>query len=103
MFTLWADRITQKASINTSPFNLVYGKEAVLPTNVATPSLTLVQFIGETPSSSMQVRQLQILKLEEEREKARTTHAHHQKLVKASFHSNCVASKSFQLGDLLLK
>ena len=30
IYALWADRITQKASIGTSPFNLVYGKEVVL-------------------------------------------------------------------------
>eukprot|EP00253_Pinus_taeda_P004815 PITA_04815 len=103
VFSLWVDRITQKSSIGTSPFNFVYGKEEVLRTSVAIPSLSLVQFIGETPSSSMQVRQLQILKLEEEREKAMTTHAHHQQLVKASFDSNFVASKSFQLEELVLK
>lgn len=51
----------------------------------------------------MQVRQLQIFKLEEEREKVRTTHAHHQQLVKASFDSNFVTSKSFQCADLVLK
>jgi len=51
----------------------------------------------------MQLRQLQILKLEEEQEKARTTHAHHQQLVKASFDSNSVSSKNFQLRDLVLK
>ena len=53
IFSLWADRITQKASIGTSPFNLVYGKEAVLPTNVVIPSLSLVQFIDESPASSL--------------------------------------------------
>ena len=82
---------------------MVYGKEVVLPTNVVIPSLALIQFIEETPSSSMQVRQLQVLKLEEEREKAKITHAHHQQLVKASFDSNFVSSKSFQLGDLVIK
>lgn len=50
----------------------------------------------------MQVRQLEILKLEEEREKAKSTHAHHQQLVKASFDANSISSKSFQLGDLVL-
>eukprot|EP00253_Pinus_taeda_P035379 PITA_35379 len=42
MYALWADRITQKTSIRTSPFNLVYGKEVVLPTNLVIPSLALV-------------------------------------------------------------
>lgn len=41
-FALWADRITQKSSNGSSPFALVYGKDAVLPTNVAIPSIALV-------------------------------------------------------------
>ena len=103
MCVLQANRITLKNSIGTSPFNLVYRKEVVLPKNLAIPSLALVQFIEETPSSSLQLRHLQILKLEEERENARITCAHHQPLFKASFDSNFVSSKSFQLGDLVLK
>ena len=38
IFALWADRIMQKASIGSSPFNLVYGKEAVLPPSFSIPS-----------------------------------------------------------------
>ena len=103
MYALWANRITQKASIGTSPFNLVYGREVVLPTHLVIPSLALVQFIDETPSSSLQLRQLQILKLEEQQEQAKITHAQHQALVKASFDSNMVSKKDFRIGDLVLK
>eukprot|EP00253_Pinus_taeda_P027025 PITA_27025 len=103
VFALWADRITQKASIGTSPFNLVYGKEAILPTNLVLPSLALVQFIEEAPSSSIQLRYDQILKLEEEREKAKDTHAKHQQIIKAAFDSASSGSKQFQVGDLVLK
>ena len=49
LFALWANRITQKTSIGASPFMLVYGKEAVLPTNITMPSFALVQFIDEHP------------------------------------------------------
>ena len=103
VFTLWADRITQKASMGTSPFNLVYGKEAILPTNLILPSLALVQFIEETPSSSIQFRHDQILKLEEEREKSKVIHAKHQQVIKAAFDSVSSGSKQFQVGDLVLK
>eukprot|EP00253_Pinus_taeda_P013068 PITA_13068 len=103
IFALWADRITQKASIGSSPFNLVYGKEAVLPTNLVLPSLALVQFIEESPSSSIQLRHDQILKLEEEREKAKVIHAKHQQIIKSSFDSLSSGSKQFQVGDLVLK
>ena len=63
IYALWADRITQKASISTSPFNLVYGKEVVLPTHLAIPYLTLVEYIDEAPTSSLQLRQLELIKL----------------------------------------
>eukprot|EP00253_Pinus_taeda_P018495 PITA_18495 len=96
-------RITQKASIGTSTFNLVYEKEAVLPTNLALPSLALVQFIEERPSSSIQLRHDQILKLEEEREKAKITHDKHQQIIKLSFDSASSSSKQLQVGDLVLK
>ena len=100
---LWADRITKKASIGTSPFNLVYGKEVVLPTHLVIPSLSLIQYIDEVPTSSIQLRQMEIIKLEEQREQARKTHAHHQALVKSSFDSNIMTRKYFQMGDLVLK
>ena len=103
VFALWADRITQKASIGTSPFNLVYGKEAIVPTNLLLPSLALVQFIDETPSSSIQFRYDQILKLEEEREKAKAIHAKHQQVIKAAFDLASASPKKFQVGDLVLK
>ena len=82
---------------------LVYGKEEVLPTNVTIPSFALVQFIDENPSSSLQLRQEKILKLEEGREKAKQTHIHHQKIIKASFDSTSASPKNFQIGDLVLK
>eukprot|EP00253_Pinus_taeda_P010931 PITA_10931 len=103
VFALWADRITQKASVGTSPFNLVYGKEAVLPTNLALPSLALVQFIEERPSSSIQLKHDHILRLEEEREKAKITHDKHQQIIKLSFDSALSSSKQLQVGDLVLK
>ena len=101
--TLWADRITKKASISTCPFNLVYGKEAVLPTHLVIPSLFLIQYIDEVPTSSIHLRQMEIIKLEEQREQAKRTHAHHQVLIKSSFDSNKMTRIFFQMGDLVLK
>ena len=103
IFALWADRITQKASIGTSPFNLVYGEEVIIPSNLVLPSLALVQFIEENPSSSLQLRFDQILKLEEDREKAKSVHTKHQQLIKSSFDSSSIRSKTIQIGDLVLK
>jgi hypothetical protein len=34
-FPLWVDRVTTKRSLNTSPFQLFYGIEAIFPTQLA--------------------------------------------------------------------
>ena len=62
-----------------------------------------MQFVEESPSSSIQLRHDQILKLEEEREKARIIHAKHQQIIKSSFDSTSSSSKQLQVGDLVLK
>ena len=103
IFALWADHITHKASIGTSPFNLVYGKEAVIPSNLALPSLAIVQFIEENPFLSIQLRFDQIIKLEEDREKEKKIHEKHQQGVKSSFDSSFTSSKNLSIGDLVLK
>jgi hypothetical protein len=38
---LWADRVMIKTSLGNSPFFLVYGQEATLPTHTFLPSLWL--------------------------------------------------------------
>jgi len=45
----------------------------------------------------------QMIKLEEERNKAKVVHGHHQQLVKDSFDINSVKEKYFEIGDLVLK
>ena len=40
---LWAYRISKKLSINTTPFSLVYGHEAVLPVEITVQSLRMAR------------------------------------------------------------
>eukprot|EP00253_Pinus_taeda_P003166 PITA_03166 len=40
---LWADRVNQKNSIGTPPFELVYGVDIVFPTSLAAPVVKLLQ------------------------------------------------------------
>eukprot|EP00253_Pinus_taeda_P031651 PITA_31651 len=42
---LWADRLTTKRSIGTSPYQLVYGMEAVFPSSLGIPVIKLLQEI----------------------------------------------------------
>jgi hypothetical protein len=51
---LWADRVTPNATINNSHFFLVYGREAILPSNVMLPSLHLSQTIQEEEFPSLE-------------------------------------------------
>ena len=46
---------------------------------------------------------MEIIKLEEQREQARKTNAHHQALIKYYFDSSIITRKNFQMGDLVLK
>ena len=42
---LWADRLTTKKSIGMSPYQLVYGADAMFPTSLGVPVIKLVQEI----------------------------------------------------------
>ena len=41
--TLWVDRVSSKKSIGMSPFELVYGTNAVFPTSLTVPVMRLLQ------------------------------------------------------------
>lgn len=56
-----------KRSIGTSPFEIVYGVEALFPVSLAVPVTKLIQE-QEEESSSMQRRINKIITLEEKRE-----------------------------------
>ena len=49
---LWVDRLTMKKSIGMSPYQLVYGTEAVFPTSLGVPVIKLFQEI-QTEEDSM--------------------------------------------------
>ena len=40
---LWADRLTLKKSIGMSPYQLVYGTDAIFPTSLGVPIMKLIQ------------------------------------------------------------
>ena len=42
-YALWADRVSNKRAIGTSPFQLVYGMEVVFPVQLAFPIVKLLQ------------------------------------------------------------
>jgi hypothetical protein len=49
-YALWVNRIGTKKSIGTSPFQMVYGTDIVLPINLALPIMKLWQDEKEEPN-----------------------------------------------------
>eukprot|EP00253_Pinus_taeda_P010173 PITA_10173 len=43
---IWVDRVSQKKSIGTSPFELVYGVDTIFPTSLAAPVVKLLWEVG---------------------------------------------------------
>ena len=101
-YALWADWITPKATLGNSSYCLVFGKEAVLLANLTIPSLQSAQAIQESDSSSLHHRIDSLLKLEEDREKAKNKFYQHQQLVKKWFDERSSSDKDFLVGDLVL-
>jgi hypothetical protein len=46
-YVVWADRVSIKRSIGTSPFQLVYGMEAIFPIQLSLPVMKLLQYEKE--------------------------------------------------------
>eukprot|EP00253_Pinus_taeda_P021472 PITA_21472 len=64
---LWTDRLTTKRSIGTSPYELVYGLEAVFPSSLGIPVIKLLQEIQVEPND-IQRRINQTIHLQQTRE-----------------------------------
>ena len=67
-YALWADRITIKQAIGTSPFQLVNGTDAVFPVQLGIPVMKFLQNFQEEPND-MQRRIYEMIELQQNREK----------------------------------
>ena len=43
VYAIWADRITTKKSIGTSPYHIVYGMDAISPSSLGVPVMKIIQ------------------------------------------------------------
>ena len=100
-FSLWANRVTIKKSIGTSPFQLVYGIDVVFPVQLVTPVIKFMQEIKEEPDD-IRRRMFQIVQLQQEREAIKDTTERHQRRMKESFDKK-VKKYMFAIGDLILR
>ena len=65
-FSLWANRITSKRATGKSPYELVYGRAAVFPVQLALPVARFMQESQEEPDDMIR-RINQLVELEEAR------------------------------------
>ena len=100
---LWADRVTPKNSLGVSPYTLVYGKEAILPSNIMLPSSIIAQESRVIDNEILQLRIYNLLKVEESRSKAKERFKQQQEVVKRWFDKHRAGTKEFEMGDLVLK
>ena len=100
-YALWADRISTKRSINTSPFQLTYGTDVIFPIHLGVPVMKLLQQEDgeETP---MQRRINQMIEVHQLRDQVSTWNQEYQEKMKATFDRNAKA-RDLQVGDLVLK
>jgi hypothetical protein len=95
---LWSLRTTPNRSIGLTPFFLVYGAEAILPSDVQYDSLRVKAYEEEDAETS---KQLFVDLLEEEQDLAGQRSAIYQQNLRR-YHSRRVCKHSFKEGDLVL-
>jgi hypothetical protein len=99
-FSLWADRVTNKKSIGTSPFKLVYGTEAIFPVQLALPVAKFLQETDSEPSDLTQ-RIHNLVELQQDREQLlEKTELHQEKM---EIFDKKVKTNIFKTGELVLK
>eukprot|EP00253_Pinus_taeda_P026944 PITA_26944 len=98
---LWADRVIQKKSISTSPFELVYGVDTVFPTSLATPIVKLLQEAG-SEEEPMQRRLNQMVHLQQTREEVFKNTSKLQEKIKKIYDRKAKVDK-FQVDNVVLK
>jgi hypothetical protein len=100
-FFLWDDRVTVKRSLGISPFQLVYGVEAVFPSQLALPVENFFQdYQGELDHMIKRIQQL--VEVQQTQEQLVYNAYDHQLKIKQAFNKK-VNKEDFQLGNLVLK
>ena len=99
-FALWADRVTDKRSIGTSPFKLVYGTEAIFPIQLILLVAKFFQEEHDEPNDMVR-RMLDLVELQQVREQVMEKSKAHQKKIKIIFDKR-EKVENFQVGDWVL-
>ena len=96
---LWAYRTTSRVSTGETPFNLVYGAEAVVPVEIGIGSPRIEKFNEETNQEALR-ENLDLI--DEKREHAcMRLEAYHRKV--AQYYNSRVKNRPMCIGDLVLR
>jgi hypothetical protein len=99
---MWAHRASRHGATMETPFELVYGHEAVLPIEV---SLQNLRITGQDYLSAKEYTELMMDKVDEAPESWLNAleEIEKEKVKIAKAYNKCVVEKSFQVGDLVWK
>ena len=95
---LWSIRTTPNQATGQTPFALIYGVEAVLPTELIYGSPRVLAY---NELEQEQLRQDDAVLLEEDHLRAAVRAVHYQQALRR-YHSRKVHARSFEEGDLVL-
>lgn len=98
---LWAYRITWKNTTGFSPYQLVYGKEALLPIELQIQTYRLAAELGLDLTEAQQQRIMELNQLDEHHQQAieHTTLVQQQRM---KWHDRYIKTKTFHKGDWAL-
>ena len=98
-FVLWADRTTAKTATAQTPYALVFGNEAKIPTEVVIP---MARHLLQDPQTNNRILIEDLDTIDELRDLARLRIAAHQQRIAKSYNKN-IRIRRFQVGDLVLR
>ncbi|XP_062102879.1 uncharacterized protein LOC133813860 [Humulus lupulus] len=97
---LWAYRTTKRSSTGESPFAMVYGTEAIIPTEVGLPTLRTEIVSDQTTNNIQLLHNLDLL--EEVRTMAQLRRENYQKAAER-YYNKRVHTRTFREGDWVLR
>jgi hypothetical protein len=98
-FALWADRTTSKNATGQTPFSLVFGAEAVIPTEMVIPT---ARSGLQNPQDNDRALMENLETVDELRDAARFRIAAYQQRITKAYNKN-IRIRRFQVGDLVLR
>ena len=100
-YALWADMITIRKEIGTSPFQLVYGTDVVFPVQLGIPVMKFLQDSQEEPSD-IQRRIYALIELKQKRETVEEKAQLYRTKIKEMFDRK-IKENTFSNGDMVLR